>query len=132
MAGQFAKPRSDPFEEKDGVKLPSYRGDNINGDSFDEKSRIPDPDRMNRAYCQSVATLNLLRAFATGGYAAMQRVTQWNLDFTEHSEQGDRFDSRLWTFYIGILFHSNNHEPCLAQHFLVDFRHSTMNTSQPC
>ncbi|XP_054788892.1 phospho-2-dehydro-3-deoxyheptonate aldolase 1, chloroplastic-like [Prosopis cineraria] len=91
MAGQFAKPRSDPFEEKNGVKLPSYRGDNVNGDSFDEKSRIPDPQRMIRAYCQSAATLNLLRAFATGGYAAMQRVTQWNLDFTEHSEQGDRY-----------------------------------------
>ncbi|KAM7478991.1 hypothetical protein LguiA_027204 [Lonicera macranthoides] len=91
MAGQFAKPRSDPFEEKDGVKLPSYRGDNVNGDTFDEKSRMPDPDRMIRAYTQSVATLNLLRAFATGGYAAMQRVSQWNLDFTEHSEQGDRY-----------------------------------------
>ena len=90
MAGQFAKPRSGSFEEKDGVKLPSYRGDIINGDGFDEKSRIPDPQRMIRAYCQSAATLNLLRAFATGGYAAMQRVTQWNLDFTEHSEQGDR------------------------------------------
>ncbi|XP_062215439.1 phospho-2-dehydro-3-deoxyheptonate aldolase 1, chloroplastic-like [Phragmites australis] len=91
MAGQFAKPRSDPFEVRDGVKLPSYRGDNINGDAFDEKSRIPDPHRMIRAYAQSAATLNLLRAFATGGYAAMQRVTQWNLDFTEHSEQGDRY-----------------------------------------
>ncbi|KAL7082511.1 hypothetical protein ACP275_14G102800 [Erythranthe tilingii] len=91
MAGQFAKPRSDSFEEKDGIKLPSYRGDNINGDAFDEKSRIPDPQRMIRAYTQSVATLNLLRAFATGGYAAMQRVTQWNLDFTEQSEQGDRY-----------------------------------------
>ncbi|EOA40133.1 hypothetical protein CARUB_v10008840mg [Capsella rubella] len=91
MAGQFAKPRSDSFEEKDGVKLPSYRGDNINGDTFDSKSRIPDPQRMIRAYCQSAATLNLLRAFATGGYAAMQRVTQWNLDFTERSEQGDRY-----------------------------------------
>ncbi|KAL9687181.1 hypothetical protein QQ045_031579 [Rhodiola kirilowii] len=91
MAGQFAKPRSDNMEEKDGVKLPSYRGDNINGDAFDEKSRIPDPQRMIRAYCQSAATLNLLRAFATGGYAAMQRVTQWNLDFTESSEQGDRY-----------------------------------------
>lgn len=93
MAGQFAKPRSDPFEEKNGVKLPSYRGDNVNGDAFDEKSRVPDPHRMIRAYCQSVATLNLLRAFATGGYAAMQRVTHWNLDFTEHSEQGDRYFS---------------------------------------
>ncbi|URE44839.1 phospho-2-dehydro-3-deoxyheptonate aldolase [Musa troglodytarum] len=91
MAGQFAKPRSEPFEEKNGVKLPSYRGDNINGDAFEEKSRMPDPQRMIRAYCQSAATLNLLRAFATGGYAAMQRVTQWNLDFTEHSEQGDRY-----------------------------------------
>ncbi|PON55897.1 DAHP synthetase, class II [Parasponia andersonii] len=91
MAGQFAKPRSDPFEDRDGVKLPSYRGDNINGDTFDEKSRVPDPHRMIRAYTQSAATLNLLRAFATGGYAAMQRVTHWNLDFTEHSEQGDRY-----------------------------------------
>lgn len=93
MAGQFAKPRSDQFEEKNGVKLPSYRGDNVNGDAFDEKERIPDPSRMIRAYCQSVATLNLLRAFSTGGYAAMQRVIHWNLDFTEHSEQGDRYGS---------------------------------------
>ncbi|XP_076915720.1 phospho-2-dehydro-3-deoxyheptonate aldolase 2, chloroplastic-like [Bidens hawaiensis] len=91
MAGQFAKPRSDSFEEKDGVKLPSYRGDNINGDLFDEKSSIPDPDRMIQAYTQSVSTLNILRAFATGGYAAMQRVNEWNLDFTQHSEQGDRY-----------------------------------------
>ncbi|VFQ74249.1 unnamed protein product [Cuscuta campestris] len=91
MAGQFAKPRSESMEEKDGVKLPSYRGDNVNGDAFDLKSRTPDPQRLVRAYCQSAATLNLLRAFATGGYAAMQRVTQWNMDFTEHSEQGDRY-----------------------------------------
>nr|CAB3483307.1 unnamed protein product [Digitaria exilis] len=90
MAGQFAKPRSDDLEERDGVKLPSYRGDNINGDAFDLKSRLPDPHRLIRAYSQSAATLNLLRAFATGGYAAMQRVTQWNLDFTQHCEQGDR------------------------------------------
>jgi len=91
MAGQFAKPRSGPFEERNGVKLPSYKGDIINGDAFDEKSRIPDPQRLIRAYCQSAATLNLLRAFATGGYAAMQRVTQWDLDFAKHSEQGDRY-----------------------------------------
>ncbi|KAM1143089.1 hypothetical protein FF1_032087 [Malus domestica] len=91
MAGQFAKPRSEPFEVRDGVKLPSYRGDNINGDAFDEKSRIPDPQRLLRAYLQSVGTLNLLRAFATGGYAAMQRVSDWNLDFVEHSEQGNRY-----------------------------------------
>ncbi|KAM1470969.1 hypothetical protein COP2_042689 [Malus domestica] len=91
MAGQFVKPRSDSFEEKNGVKLPSYRGDNVNGYAFDLQSRTPDPQRLIRAYCQSAATLNLLRAFATGGYAVMQRVTQWNLDFTEHSEQGDRY-----------------------------------------
>ncbi|KAG7987559.1 hypothetical protein I3843_03G140100 [Carya illinoinensis] len=91
MAGQFAKPRSTPLEERDGVKLPSYKGDNINGDAFDEKSRTPDPQRLIRAYSQSAATLNLLRAFATGGYAAMQRISEWNLDFAEHSEQGDRY-----------------------------------------
>ncbi|THU74673.1 hypothetical protein C4D60_Mb04t35870 [Musa balbisiana] len=90
MAGQFAKPRSEPFETKDGVKLPSYQGDNINSDIFDEKSREPDPKRLLKAYSQSAGTLNLLRAFATGGYASIQRVTQWNLDFVEHSEQGDR------------------------------------------
>ncbi|XP_031117100.1 phospho-2-dehydro-3-deoxyheptonate aldolase 2, chloroplastic-like [Ipomoea triloba] len=93
MAGQFAKPRSGPFEEKDGVKLPIYKGDVINGDSFDEKSRTAaDPQRMIRAYMQSAATLNLLRSFATGGYAAMQRVSGWNLDFVEHSKQGDRYE----------------------------------------
>ncbi|XP_068650448.1 phospho-2-dehydro-3-deoxyheptonate aldolase 2, chloroplastic-like [Aristolochia californica] len=91
MAGQFAKPRSDPFETKDGVKLPSYQGDNINSDVFDEKARLPDPERLKRAYLQSAGTLNLLRGFATGGYAAMQRVQHWNLDFMEHSEQGERF-----------------------------------------
>ena len=87
MAGQFAKPRSTPFKEKDGVKLPSYKGDNINGDVFDEKSRISDPHRLIRAYSQSTATLNLFRTFATGGYAAMQRVTQWNLNFVENNDK---------------------------------------------
>ncbi|XP_078442680.1 phospho-2-dehydro-3-deoxyheptonate aldolase 1, chloroplastic-like [Wolffia australiana] len=91
MAGQFAKPRSDNSEIRDGVELPAYRGDNINGDAFNEKSRIPDPQRLLKAYSQSAGTLNLLRAFATGGYASIQRVTQWNLDFLQHSEQGDRY-----------------------------------------
>ena len=88
MAGQFAKPRSDDFETVNGVKLPSYRGDNVNSDTFNLKDRQPDPQRMVRAYCQSAATLNLIWAFATGGYAAMQRVIQWNLDFTSNSAQG--------------------------------------------
>lgn len=91
MAGQFAKPRSEPKETRGGVSLPSYRGDNVNEDSFTEPARVPDPDRMVRAYSQAAATLNLLRAFATGGYAAMQRVTQWNLDFMSRSEQGDKY-----------------------------------------
>ncbi|KAI8540828.1 hypothetical protein RHMOL_Rhmol08G0015200 [Rhododendron molle] len=91
IAGQFAKPRSTQYEEINGVKLPIYKGDIINGHAFNEKSRIPDPERMIRAYCQSTATLNLLRAFANGGYAAMQRVTHWNLDFAQNSEQGDRY-----------------------------------------
>jgi len=90
MAGQFAKPRSADSETVNGVSLPSYRGDNINGDGANLESRVPDPDRMVRAYNQSASTLNLLRAFATGGYAAMQRIKDWNLDFALHSEQGDR------------------------------------------
>jgi 3-deoxy-7-phosphoheptulonate synthase len=90
MAGQFAKPRSSDFEEVDGVKLPSYRGDNINGDAANLAARVPDPERMLKAYSQSASTLNLIRAFATGGYAAMQRTKDWNLDFASHSEQGER------------------------------------------
>ncbi|KAM7272408.1 hypothetical protein ACFE04_027071 [Oxalis oulophora] len=68
----------------------SNRGDNIR-DAFDEKSRTPDPQRLLRAYLQSVGTLNLRRPFATGGYATMQRVSQWNLDFVQSSEHGDRY-----------------------------------------
>ncbi|KAL5718112.1 3-deoxy-7-phosphoheptulonate synthase [Ranunculus cassubicifolius] len=90
MAGQFAKPRSETFEEKNGVKLPTYRGDNVNGDAFTEKDRIPDPKRLEKAYFQSAATLNLLMAFAEGGYAAMQRVSDWNPDFMI-GKQGDRY-----------------------------------------
>ncbi|GAU49843.1 hypothetical protein TSUD_408120 [Trifolium subterraneum] len=84
------------LRRKNGVKLPSYRGDNVNGDAFDAVSRTPDPQRMVGAYCQYVATLNLLRAFATGGYAAMQRINQWNLDFMEQSEQGDSGKQRVY------------------------------------
>ncbi|KAK4492529.1 hypothetical protein RD792_003340 [Penstemon davidsonii] len=111
IAGQFAKPRSHTFEEKDGVKLPSYRGDNVNGDAFDEKTRLPDPQRMIRAYTQCAATLNFLRALATGGYAAMQRVTQWNLDFTEqcdrYRELANRVDEALG--FMGAFGHTPDH-----------------------
>lgn len=92
MAGQFAKPRSDDNETKDGVTLPVYRGDIINGMDFNPDSRIPDPDRMIRAYNQSAATLNLLRAFAQGGYADLAKVHSWNLDFIKGSPLGDRYE----------------------------------------
>eukprot|EP00241_Pyramimonas_parkeae_P002806 CAMPEP_0114247254 /NCGR_PEP_ID=MMETSP0058-20121206/12922_1 /TAXON_ID=36894 /ORGANISM="Pyramimonas parkeae, CCMP726" /LENGTH=507 /DNA_ID=CAMNT_0001360543 /DNA_START=58 /DNA_END=1581 /DNA_ORIENTATION=- len=88
MAGQFAKPRSADMEEKDGVELPSYRGDNINSDEFTLEARVPNPSRLIRAYNQSAATLNLLRGFAMGGYASLERVSNWNLDFMSDTEQG--------------------------------------------
>ena len=85
MAGQFAKPRSAATEEIDGVSLPSYRGDIVNDIGFEEASRQPDPQRMIRAYSQSAATLNLLRAFAQGGYANLHQVHAWTLDFMGRS-----------------------------------------------
>ncbi|HIJ62250.1 MAG TPA: 3-deoxy-7-phosphoheptulonate synthase class II [Rhodospirillaceae bacterium] len=81
LAGQFAKPRSSPVEVIDGVTLPAYRGDMINGMDFTPEARNPDPERLVRAYNQSAATLNLLRAFAQGGYADLHKVHQWNLGF---------------------------------------------------
>ena len=83
MAGQFAKPRSANTETINGVELPSYRGDIINGLDFTPEARIPDPQRMLQAYTQSAATLNLLRAFSTGGFADMKRVNSWTLGFTD-------------------------------------------------
>lgn len=91
MAGQFAKPRSSNTEIKDGVELPSYRGDIINGIEFTKESREPDPTRMIRAYNQSASALNLLRAFAHGGYANLHKVNQWNLDFVADSRQGEKY-----------------------------------------
>ncbi len=82
MAGQMAKPRSAPTETVDGVELPSYRGDIINGFDFTTESRVPDAKRMEQAYMQAAATLNLLRAFSTGGYADVRKVHNWTLDFT--------------------------------------------------
>lgn len=91
MAGQFAKPRSSPTETVDGVELPSYLGDNINGIEFTPESRIPDPERLLKAYSQSAATLNLLRAFAHGGYANLRQVHQWTLDFMDRSPWAQKF-----------------------------------------
>jgi 3-deoxy-7-phosphoheptulonate synthase len=91
IAGQFAKPRSEPTETIDGVTLPSYRGDIINGQDFDPASRVPDPERLIKAYAQSAATLNLLRAFAGGGYANLYNIHRWTLGFVEGSPQGARY-----------------------------------------
>jgi 3-deoxy-7-phosphoheptulonate synthase len=102
MAGQFAKPRSTPTEVIDGVELPSYRGDNVNDIGFSAASRIPDPQRMIRAYSQSAATLNLLRAFAQGGYANLHQVHRWTHDFMgrspwskKYAETADRIGEAL-------------------------------------
>lgn len=91
MAGQFAKPRSAPTETQGNVTLPSYLGDNINGIEFDPAARRNDPERMVRAYSQAAATLNLLRAFANGGYANLRQVHQWTLEFMGRSPWTDKF-----------------------------------------
>ncbi|WP_374763798.1 class II 3-deoxy-7-phosphoheptulonate synthase [Yunchengibacter salinarum] len=91
LAGQFAKPRSSDMENKDGVELPSYRGDIVNGIDFTDAARQPDPNRLLKAYSQAAATLNLIRAFAQGGYANLHSVHRWNLDFVEQSAAGEKY-----------------------------------------
>jgi 3-deoxy-7-phosphoheptulonate synthase len=91
MAGQFAKPRSAETEEQAGVSLPAYRGDIVNDINFEEGARAPDPERQKRAYMQAAATLNLLRAFASGGYANLHQVHKWNLDFMGRSPWAERY-----------------------------------------
>src|SRR3990167_8250809 len=91
MAGQFAKPRSANDETIDGITIPAYRGDIVNGIGFDEKSRVPDPDRLLQSYHQSTATLNLLRAFAQGGFADLHQVHKWNLDFIANSALAEKY-----------------------------------------
>lgn len=91
MAGQFAKPRSSAFETINGVTLPSYKGDNINGIEFTPESRAAQPERMLQAYHHASATLNLLRAFSQGGFADLNKVQEWNLGFVENSLQGERY-----------------------------------------
>ncbi len=91
LAGQFAKPRSEPTEKQGDLELPSYRGDSVNGIEFEPEARNPDPQRMVRAYNQSAATLNLLRAFAQGGYADLHQVHRWTLGFVDKSPAGNRY-----------------------------------------
>jgi 3-deoxy-7-phosphoheptulonate synthase len=92
IAGQMAKPRSAPVEQRGGVELPSFRGDMVNDLAFDAAARRPDPARLLRAYHQSAATLNLLRAFTKGGFADLSRVHQWNLEFVGSSREGRRYE----------------------------------------
>ena len=91
LAGQFGKPRSAPIETIDGVTLPSYRGDNINGMDFTPEARMPDPERLIQSYSQSASTLNLVRAFSHGGYADLANVHRWMLGFVDRSPQGERY-----------------------------------------
>ncbi|MEN3538909.1 3-deoxy-7-phosphoheptulonate synthase class II [Microbispora sp. ZYX-F-249] len=92
LAGQFAKPRSKPTEVRDGVELPAYRGDMVNGFDFTAESRRPDPNRLLRAYHSSASTLNLARAFSKGGYADLRQVHAWNQDFVAESPAGRRYE----------------------------------------
>ena len=92
IAGQFAKPRSANTETRDGIELPSYRGDAVNDINFNEDSRKQNPKRLLRTYNQSAATLNLLRAFTTGGFADLNKVHVWNQEFIAQSPQGKRYE----------------------------------------
>ena len=116
MAGQFAKPRSALTEVQNGVELPSYRGDIVNELDFTPEARVPDPYKMLRAYTQAAATLNLLRAFSSGGYADMNQVHSWTLGFTEsdkalqYREMATRISDALDFMNASGLASSDNHE----------------------
>jgi len=93
IAGQYAKPRSSPFETLDGVKIPSYRGDIVNGSEPFEAARIPDAGRLKEAYFHSATTLNILRGFTKGGFAALDKVHSWNNEFVAKSKEGKSYEA---------------------------------------
>jgi 3-deoxy-7-phosphoheptulonate synthase len=93
LAGQYAKPRSSDLETREGVTLPAYRGDAVNGYDFTADARVPDPQRLVEVYHASAATLNLVRAFVTGGYADLRQVHAWNTDFVKESPVGQRYEA---------------------------------------
>ncbi len=95
IAGQFAKPRSADTEVIDGVELPSYRGDMVNGMDFDPSARVPDPERIMQVYYQSAATLNYLRSLSKGDFAGLHEINRWNMDFVASSPQGKRFQTLI-------------------------------------
>jgi len=104
LAGQFAKPRSAPTEVQNGVELPAYRGDIINRMEFEPAARKPDPERMIEAYFRAASTLNLLRAFALGGYADLHKVHKWNLDFVKDSPAGARYEALASNIDSALIF----------------------------
>ncbi len=104
IAGQFAKPRSSNVERRDGVELPSYRGDIINSTGFTKQDRAADPNRMLQAYHQSASTLNLLRAFAKGGMADLHRVNQWNQSFLEDNPLRDKYEQLATNIQDALAF----------------------------
>lgn len=120
MAGQYAKPRSSDMETIDGVSLPSYRGDIINGIEFTEDARMPDPIRLQTAYFQSAATLNLLRAFAQGGLADLHQVNRWNMAFLESNPLSERYVGVAEKIqdtldFMGVLGLDSNNTPGLHE-----------------
>jgi 3-deoxy-7-phosphoheptulonate synthase len=92
IAGQYAKPRSSDTETREGVTLPAYRGDAVNGFAFTPEARVPDPDRLVQVYNSSAATLNLCRAFLQGGYADLRQMHAWNTDFVKSSPVGAAYE----------------------------------------
>ncbi len=106
MGGQFAKPRSSDTETIGDVTLPSYRGDIINSVEFTEEARVPDPERMLQAYNQSASTLNLLRAFASGGLADLHEVNRWNLDFVKDSPLKEKYEDLAHRIHESLSFMS--------------------------
>jgi 3-deoxy-7-phosphoheptulonate synthase len=134
IAGQYAKPRSSDLETREGVTLPAYRGDAVNGFDFTAESRVPDPQRLVDVYNSSAATLNLVRAFVTGGYADLRQVHTWNTDFVRESTIGQRYErvaaeiERALTFMQAIgadpdEFHRVDFHTC-HEGLVLDYEHA--------
>ena len=134
IAGQYAKPRSSDLETREGVTLPAYRGDAVNGFEFTAESRVPDPQRLVDVYHSSAATLNLVRAFVTGGYADLRQVHTWNTDFVRESAVGQRYElvaaeiERALTFMQAIgadpdEFHRVDFHTC-HEGLVLDYEHA--------
>ena len=121
FAGQYAKPRSSDIETRDGVSLPSYRGDLINGPAFTEADRIPDPDRLIRGYEISSLTLNFIRALVEGGFADLRHPEYWDLDFVEHSPRAKEYQAMVESISDSIHFMEILADSNVAEISRVDF-----------